>query len=114
MENKVDDALSRKGFEGMNYSAIIAIQPAWIEEIQGSYSSNEITQEAIAEVLTYPCNLFYFSYKDGLLRYKDKLYVGSPELRKAIVDFMHSFLLVGTLGRQLQFIDSNKFSSGLS
>lgn len=38
-----------------------------------------------------PYNLSFFSYRDGLLRYKGKLFVGSTtSLRAKILQYMHS------------------------
>lgn len=92
------NTLFRRGAGEVNCNDISSIQPAWIEELQGSYSIDDVAQEAITELMAYPYNLSYFSYRDSLLRYKGKLYVGSSELRKDIVDFMHPSSLDGHSG----------------
>lgn len=61
-----------------------------MREIQQSYTNDNQAQEAIMECITYPYNISYFSYHDGLLKFKGRLYVGSTGgLRKHIMDYMH-------------------------
>lgn len=62
-----------------------------MEELIHRYERDTVAEEVIAECSLTPYSLSFFSYHDGLLRYKGKLFVGSSTaLRATILQYMHS------------------------
>lgn len=62
----------------------------WLAEVIRSYQNDMEVQNIIVELLTMPYNVSYYSYCDGLLRFKGKLFVGSDgTLRSQILRYMH-------------------------
>jgi hypothetical protein len=94
-ENKVADALSRvkhKLYEMFSSAAI----PVWMTEVVKSYSEDVKCKELIEQLAMAPTALPNFTFSKGLLRYKQKIYVGSTApLRKNIIDSTHNSELGG-------------------
>lgn len=103
-ENKVADGLSRQFDEEGSCLAITTVHPLWIGELIFTYEGDSLAQETIAELINCPYNVSNFSYKDGLVRYHGKLYVGSStQLRIQIIETMHASPLSGHSGIQGTF-----------
>ena len=75
-ENLAADALSRWGIEEERMQAITAVVPTWSLEIANSYEGNQQTQLIIAEVLIEPESHTEYIYKQGVLKYKGRIYIG--------------------------------------
>lgn len=104
VENKMADGLSRQHSEEGSWQAITIIHPVWVEELSATYEADELAQETIAELVAFPFNVSHFTYKEGLLRYHGKLYVGSgTKPREQVMESMHSSPLGGHLGIQGTF-----------
>ncbi|CAH9132841.1 unnamed protein product [Cuscuta epithymum] len=103
LENKVADALSRRDQQEDNVinscSTITLIQPVWQEELSLSYKGDMEAEEAILHCVSTPYNMSYFSYCNGLLRYKGKLYVGAAgDFRSKVVTMIHESAIGGHSG----------------
>lgn len=97
VENKVADALSRlhqeEEFTDNMCAAITLIQPSWMKRVVAIYDGDALAQEVITELITYPYNTSYFTYLNGVLRYKRRIYVGEiTDFRKSVIDYFHSFV----------------------
>jgi hypothetical protein len=95
-ENKVVNALSRKD---SLISTISFATPAWVTNIEASYSDDphytEIIQQLMANALAVP----HYSIHSGILRYKGKICIGnSAELNKKIISSLHSSTIGGYSG----------------
>lgn len=103
-ENIVADALQRmEPMEGEVY-ALTTVRPAWVEEIQDSYESDPLVSQTITEKLTTPYNLSLLDYSTGLVRYKERLYVGvGRRLRLMIMEYMHNSVEGGHSGIKVTF-----------
>lgn len=98
-ENLAADALSRRGVEEGNNQAITAVVPTWISEVSESYEGDQKVQQIIAEILLHPDSQPNYSYKQGVLKYKGRIYIGDKgELRGKLIDLMHASSLGGHSG----------------
>lgn len=100
-ENAAADALSRRGETEGESLAITAAIPTWVEEVVESYSGDKHCEKIINELILQATTQGEYSFGHGLLRHKDKLYIGeSGPLRKRILDQMHNSALGGHSGIQ--------------
>lgn len=103
-ENVVADALSRKEDLHTQCNVVTLIKPAWVEELQDSYLGDPIVPQVITESLSFPYNLSLYTYKEGLVRYKGKLYVScGVDLRRKIIAFIHTSALGGHSGAAVTY-----------
>lgn len=81
-KNLAVDALSRKGLieEGeqqeANIMAITVVQSQWIAEVIQSYQQDEECQNLIRQLVINPGLVPHYQLMDGLIKYKQKIYVG--------------------------------------
>ncbi|GAB2271142.1 hypothetical protein Dimus_038902 [Dionaea muscipula] len=88
VENKAADALSRRHEEEL--SAMTAVTPSWMEEIQKSYTDDPYAQSLI-QALTSDVPKPPYSLQDGMLRHKGRLYIGATgDLRRQLLLEHHS------------------------
>jgi hypothetical protein len=73
-ENKVVDALLRKENPIM---AISTATPAWVQDIEHSYSQDSYYSSILEQVLINSEAVPHYSAHAGILRYKGKIYVGN-------------------------------------
>lgn len=100
-DNGVADALLRaNALPGECRMAMATtLQPMWVGEILQSYQGDAEVQDVITELVTFPYNVSFYSYRDGLLRFKGKLVVGNTlNLRTQILEYMHSSSVGGYSG----------------
>lgn len=74
-ENRVADALSRKGSEGVT-QAITGAIPEWITEVVKSYETDDHCRKLIASLTLRTTAQNHYTYSQGLIRYKERLYIG--------------------------------------
>lgn len=56
-----------------------------------SYEGDAFAQELLTKLSVDPVAVSHFSFKDGLLRYKGRLWVGNdPALRHQLLQALHS------------------------
>ena len=78
-DNRAADALSR--LHQLECSAVSIAQPQWLLEVADSYASNDQAKELIAKLVVDPQVVPHFTYRDGLLRYKQRVWIGNnPQL----------------------------------
>ncbi len=98
-ENIVADALSRRGIEEGNLHALSTAVPMWANDISGSYTGDTKVQQIITTLLLNPTLPSKYSYQQGIVRYKGRIYIGSVgDLKKVIVNQMHATALGGHSG----------------
>jgi hypothetical protein len=105
-ENKVADALSR--VKHRIYEIFIsATIPVWMTGVFKSYSDDLKCKELIQQLTVTPTALPNFTFSKGLLRYKNKIYVGSSTpLRKNIIDYLHNSELGRHSGKRIRMKES--------
>ncbi|GAB2284266.1 hypothetical protein Dimus_039655 [Dionaea muscipula] len=87
VENKAADALSRRHEEKL--SAMMAVTPSWMEEIQRSYTTDPYAQSLI-QALNSDFPKPPYSLQSGLLRHKGKMYIGAMgNLRQQLLQEHH-------------------------
>jgi hypothetical protein len=96
-ENQAAYALSRYGPTEINVVSVVI--PQWLTDIQHTYNSDSKTKELVAKLAIDSAVVAHFSLKDGLIRYKNRLWIGEdPHLQAKIVSALHSSLIGGHSG----------------
>lgn len=68
-ENQAVDALSRRRH------VMVTASPQWIKDVQDSYKDDSQAQYIITSLLVNPNSVTNFSYINGVLRYKNRVYI---------------------------------------
>jgi hypothetical protein len=76
-DNKVADALSRKTVHSPVCAALSTVTPKWIQEILAGYQLDADSLEKIAKLSIDPAIVPNYTLVDGLLRYKQRIWIGS-------------------------------------
>ncbi|XP_066365474.1 uncharacterized protein [Miscanthus floridulus] len=77
----------------------IRLQPQWLQEVVASYASDSHAQQIIAKLVIDPSVVPYFTYKDGLLRYDQRVWIDHhPDLQHRIIAAMHDSTIGGHSG----------------
>jgi transposase InsO family protein len=98
IDNRVADALSRRGQEA-ELMAISVPLPVWFEDIKASYSDDAKCKTLLAKLALSPDAEPPFQLHQGLLRYKDRIWVGNDgALQHKIIDAFHSSPIGGHSG----------------
>lgn len=98
LHNKAADALSRIPHSNADCLAISLSQPQWAQDIILRYAEDPVAQQLIAQLLVQPSHEV-FSYNVGILRYKDRLYIGSGhQVRDHILQYVHCATIGGHSG----------------
>lgn len=75
-KNVVADTLSMREELGVEVTVISQVILTWEQEVMDSYQGDELANQLIEARLIKPGNVPGYSYKNGLLKYKGRLYVG--------------------------------------
>jgi hypothetical protein len=91
-ENSAADALSRKPSHDSSCAAISTVAPSWASSVADSYLHDPKAQELLVKLFLDASSVPHFSLKDGILRYKNRIWVGfDPQLHhKLVTTFHHS------------------------
>jgi hypothetical protein len=92
-DNRVADALSRRpdSHSATSFLALSSCQPKWIDEIVQSYSDDVAAQDMIAKLVLDSSVVPNFTYTNGLLRCKTRLWVGDDvSLHFKLITVFHS------------------------
>ena len=110
VDNRVADALSRQFKGEASIAGMSALQTSWMAEIQHSWEGDTLVQQLITKLIAGSGEMVDYSYVNGMLRYKGKLYVGSHgDLRSKIIHELHHngvgghYGMRGTMKRIAQF-----------
>jgi hypothetical protein len=99
VENGVADALSRRGHSDSQLLALSAATPAWVSEVINSYEQDNHAASIISKLLLDPAVVPHFTYVDGLVRYKNRIWLGhQPSLHYKIIATVHNSSIGGALG----------------
>lgn len=101
MENSAADALSRRGHpEGVCCAISLATQ--WCADITLGYQADPQAQELLVKLATSPAGSSPFSLQDGLIRFKQCIWVGNnQELQQKLIRAFTVHRWVVTPGYQL-------------
>ena len=85
------DALSRRSYVDSECLVISSASPIWLEQVAASYAGDVQAQGMIAKLALDPSSVPGFTWRDGLLRYKNRIWIGQDEsLYSKLVTAMHS------------------------
>jgi hypothetical protein len=75
-----------------------ACSPKWIAEVVASYELDVNASTMINKLLKNPAAVPHFTFADGLLRYKKRVWVGNVQsLQQKIIAALHNSPVGGTL-----------------
>ncbi|XP_026439743.1 uncharacterized protein LOC113338565 [Papaver somniferum] len=104
VENIVADALSRRPPDSAHCNLLAASTPAWAQEVLSSDTGDEKAQGIISKLLLSPSSVENFTYKEGILRYQTKLYIGTGGTnRQALLHSLHNSVMGGHSGIQATY-----------
>jgi hypothetical protein len=68
VENRVEDALSRRVHSSIDLNLISSITPAWIQVVMDSYINDATAKELLAILALSSSSIPDYTLKDGLIR----------------------------------------------
>uniref|UniRef100_J3NB79 Integrase catalytic domain-containing protein n=1 Tax=Oryza brachyantha TaxID=4533 RepID=J3NB79_ORYBR len=100
VENKGADSLSRRSPDGIaELSVASSCRPAWISEVISSYDSDSRAQQLLTALALQPDSVPHYSLRDGIIRYKQRIWLGNCEpLQHRVLSALHSAPLGGHSG----------------
>lgn len=94
----VVDALSRMKHL-MVIQVVSKVQPLWLQEVANSYGIDEKAQELLAQLVIHSPDNKYYSPHQGIIKFKDNIWVGSNTvLQTKIITTLHSSIVGGHSG----------------
>lgn len=98
-DNSAADALSRKPHVEHDLLAMSEAVPSWVSAIVASYEGDEFANRIIAQLAIDSAVVPHFTFTNGLLRFKNRIWVGSDtDLRIKLMQQFHSAPLGGHSG----------------
>jgi hypothetical protein len=109
VENKVVDALSRipdpGGCVQETCLALSSCQLKWLEQVVDSYASNPYAKEVIAKLMVDAEAVPNFTWSQGVLRYKSRIWVGADlTLQTKFISECHSSAIGGHSGVPITYM----------
>ena len=102
-ENLAADALSRVGHL-MALQAISSTTPVWLQAVLNSYHTDVEARQLLQSLSVNSPNEQGFSLTDGLIRYKDHIWIGhNSALRTKVIAALHSTPIGGHSGIQATY-----------
>jgi hypothetical protein len=88
--NRLADALSRISHDSAEVYVISSVSPNWLLAVQSSYEGDSFAAALIAKLYIDSSYVPGYSLKDGLLRYKSRIWIGdSPAVHKKLISALH-------------------------
>jgi hypothetical protein len=117
-DNRIADALSRReGWEEEVALSLLSIPTLnWIEKLKEQYQKDEKLKSLLARWQSNNLNSSKYAFKDGLLFYKNRLYLGSCQaIKEQVLAFVHSDPMAGHSGfeRTMQRAKRDFFWKGM-
>jgi hypothetical protein len=101
VENKVVDALSRIE---LHFNAISVVIPIWVQEVINSYQNDPVAAALLQELDVVQNNADGYSLTDGVIRYKNKIWVEQNyALQIKLIASFHGSTLGGHSGIQATY-----------
>lgn len=97
--NKAADALSRISYPEQQVAAISVSQPNWLHILQDGYLQDPAAQEKLAQLSIQSSPLNGYSLVNGVIRYKDRIWIGTNQLaQRHILQALHDSAIGGHSG----------------
>jgi transposase InsO family protein len=98
-DNRVADALSRRPHPSEICMAISTVVPQWCSAVVAGYSSDPQAQTYIAQLSVAPDAVPHFSLQNGLLRYKNRIWLGNNKhMHHQVIQALHTSAVGGHSG----------------
>jgi hypothetical protein len=95
-DNKTADALSRRRSSEAQCLAVTSGTPQWVQLVTKSYEKDAHAQQLLIKLVVDKQSVPHFSFKDGLLRYTQRVWVGQDEaLHLKIMSALHDSAVGG-------------------
>lgn len=109
-ENRVTDALSRASHQDtLCTAAVSVVQPVWVTKLQDAYISDPQLTE-LFQTLSLSSPQGHFSLQNGLIRYKNRIWLGSlDQLQHKILSALHTSPMGGHSGAEATYNRVKKF-----
>jgi hypothetical protein len=102
-DNSAADALSRQD-HGEEALAMSSCQPKWLEVNIEGYNSDPETQKLLTELAVTGSNTKGFTLSDGIIRYKNRVWLGThKEAHKAVMLALHDSGIGGHSGMKATY-----------
>ena len=99
VDNRVADALSRRPHAPESCFAMSSAIPQWCAEIVAGYSSDPQAQLYTTQLAVDPSAVPNFTLQNGLLRYKDRIWLGNnKKLQAQVIQALHTSAVGGHSG----------------
>lgn len=107
------DALSRHPAPLAHLNAVSSSTPAWLVDVISSYAKDPATLKLIQELSLAPDSRPPYTLTDGVLRLRDRIWIGSnTELQQRLMTALHSSAVGGHSGFPVTFSKINGSSHG--
>lgn len=74
-------------------------QPQWLAEVEASYEKDEHAQAIIAKLLLDSQSVPHFTFSNGILRYKSRIWIGQVQsLHNQLISALHTTAMGGHSG----------------
>jgi len=98
-ENLAADALSRLGHL-MAIQSVSSVQPVWVQEVLNSYATDAQAKALLSRLAISSPDAQGYSLQTGLIRFKDKIWIGSNSaLQTKLIAALHSSAVGGHSGQ---------------
>lgn len=99
VENSVADALSRRPHPTSHCFAASSCTPQWLEDVVAGYADDPAALELMAKLSLHPESVPHFTFTNGVLRYKNRIWLGNNSaLQQKVLTALHSTPLGGHSG----------------
>jgi transposase InsO family protein len=99
VDNGAADALSRRLHSVDHCLALSVVTPSWCADLRAGYDSDVQAKTLLTKLATNATSVPHFSLVDGLIHYKDKIWVGNNQtLQQQLIAQMHSSPIGGHSG----------------
>lgn len=99
IDNTAADALSRRLHDQATLCAMSAAVPHWLTEVVDGYKLDDHSKELIAKLTISPQAVPHFTFHDGVLRYKNRIWLGNNKsLQLKVLAALHCSPLGGHSG----------------
>lgn len=99
VDNSVADALSRRSHATELISSISVVTHQWSADIIAGYKDDQYTSDLLVKLATDSTSVPHFSIHDGLLKYKNRVWIGNNAiLQHQLIRTLHSSPMGGHSG----------------
>jgi hypothetical protein len=109
-DNRVADALSRRPEVAATCNAVSVCKSKWLDQVIQSYETDVYAHDMISMLMIDDKVVPRFSLKDGLLRYQNRIWVGSDlALQQKIISAFHDSPVGGHSGMPVTYRKMNQY-----